>query len=76
VRKRTRDIRGEWRAAQRAGVFKFVHNDEEWQAERLALLVLNAYYAHDDREKRQVDLQREGDRCVPRDSRDRRGVDV
>lgn len=40
-------------AAQRAGVFKFVHNDEEWQAERLALLVLNAYYPHDDCEKRQ-----------------------
>lgn len=53
LRKRTRDIRGEWRAAQRAGVFKFVHNDEEWQAERLALLVLNAYYPHDDCEKRQ-----------------------
>jgi hypothetical protein len=53
LRERTRDIRREWRAAQRAGVFKFVHNDEEWRAERLALLVLNAYYAHDDREKRQ-----------------------
>jgi hypothetical protein len=53
LRERTREIRREWRAAQRVGVFKVVHNDEEWQPERLAHLVLNAYYAHDDREKRQ-----------------------
>jgi hypothetical protein len=53
LRERTWEIRREWRSAQRVGVFKFVHNDEEWQPERLAHLILNAYYAHDDREKRQ-----------------------
>jgi hypothetical protein len=52
LRRRLEEVRAAWKHAQKAGVLKLVINDEHWRPEIAADRIINAYYAHDDAEKR------------------------
>ena len=52
LRRRLDDVRAAWKHAQTTGVLKLVINDEHWRPEVVADQIINAYYAHDDAEKR------------------------
>jgi hypothetical protein len=49
---RLRAVRAMWRDAQRRGPINLVVDEERWRPERVTWLIVNAYYAHSDREKK------------------------
>lgn len=52
LREGLRAVRALWKDAQRRGPIEFVVDDKLWRPEHVTWLIVNAYYAHSDREKR------------------------